>query len=71
MGGIPLGVIRLGHKANSLVGNDLPPQGHIAPKNCQGGGMVDTKDLKSFGCIAVRVRVPLLVLAFVSRGTDA
>ena len=29
---------------------------------CPGGGMVDTKDLKSFGFTAVRVQVPLRVL---------
>ncbi len=28
---------------------------------CPGGGMVDTKDLKSFGFTAVRVQVPLRV----------
>ena len=57
---------------NSSVGRARPCQGRgrgfesrfSLTQICPDGGMVDTKDLKSFGFTAVRVQVPLRVLCF-------
>jgi hypothetical protein len=57
---------------NSSVGRARPCQGRgrgfesrfslsLRSHSCPDGGMVDTKDLKSFGLTAVRVQVPLRV----------
>ncbi len=55
-------------KVAQLVEHDLAKVGVAGSspvfrsKGCPDGGMVDTKDLKSFGFTAVGVQVPLRVL---------